>query len=97
MRLGAEAIRVAARVESKGAAAWQFSRRFFRREFLSIANFLDKNRNRLHNILLNGIPFPLGASRAGEGPGLFETLRPQPATRAGASKGFFLFPSPVTH
>jgi hypothetical protein len=41
---------------------------------LSVANRLDKNRNNLYSILLNGIPFPVGASWAGEGPWLFEKL-----------------------
>jgi hypothetical protein len=90
MRLGAEGIRGAASVESKGAAASIFAA-FFRRQFLSIANLLDKNRNTSYGISLSGIPFPLGASHAGKGPGLFETLRPQPAMRAGAPKRFSYF------
>jgi hypothetical protein len=60
------------------------------RLFLPRANRLEKIRNIRYCISLNGISFPLGASRAGQGPRLFETLaHNRRASRAGGE--IFLF------
>jgi hypothetical protein len=57
---------------------------------LSIANRFDKNRNIRYGCFDERNSCP-ARSWAGQGPGLFEALRPQPAMRAGSSKRFSYF------